>query len=144
MCIAVWSTALFASQPAWAGEAIRYEAPPTWVKVASAGIVLSDTASLLPFLQLEHRIDGATVTSFVDRALRLQTPAAVSQAGTIQLRWQPSQGDLIVHRVEILRDGTSIDILDKGAGFTTLRREAQLEARALDGVLTATMQAEGL
>lgn len=142
--LSLWSPMLLVGTAATAGERIRFEAPPAWVEVAGDSRVLADTTTLLPYLEVDHRIEGATVTSYVDRALRLQTPAAVSQAGTIQLRWQPSQGDLIVHRVVILRGGTSIDLLAKGTGFTTLRREAQLESRAMDGILTATMQAEGL
>lgn len=48
-----------------------------------------------------------------------------------------------MHKVEIHRDGKVIDIL-AGQQFSTLRREQNLEAATLDGVLTANIQPEGL
>src|SRR5690606_42156041 len=52
--------------------------------------------------------------------------------------------DLTVHQVEIYRDGEVIDLLASGSEFDVIRREQGLEARLLDGELTATLAIPGL
>ena len=56
--------------------------------------------------------------------------------GNISIKWNPGEGEPIVHEIEIYRDGQTIDAL-KDAKFEILRREDQLEAAKLDGALTA-------
>src|SRR5688500_19727292 len=65
-------------------------------------------------------------------------------AGTIQATWLPDKGDLLVHRVAIVRGEQTIDVLGQGAKFDVLRREQELELRMLDGALTATLPVPGL
>ncbi|HEY1604668.1 MAG TPA: DUF3857 domain-containing protein [Allosphingosinicella sp.] len=83
----------------------------------------------------EYHIESATL---------VQTPEGLTALGNIVLPWQPARADLIVNRVRILRHGQEIDLLKNGQPFTVLRRESDLEAATLDGVLTAAMQPEGL
>ena len=64
--------------------------------------------------------------------------------GNISLPWQPDVSDLLIHKVHIIRGGKIIDLLANGQKFTVLRRENNLELAILDGVLTATLQPEGL
>ena len=80
----------------------------------------------------------------VDTATRVASPQVLTQLGTITLPWMPDKGDLIIHRVEIIRGGEHIDLLKGGDPFTVLRREQQLERLQLDGMLTATMPVGGL
>lgn len=81
---------------------------------------------------------------FTDLALALETPEMLSQLGTVSANWLPDKGDLIVHRIELVRDGETLDVLGDGARFEVLRRERQLEQRILDGGLTATLAVPGL
>ena len=53
----------------------------------------------------------------------IQNAQGMQALGTVTLPWQPSRSDLIVHRVQIIRNGAVIDLLRNGQRFTVLRRE---------------------
>ena len=72
-----------------------------------------------------------------------RTPRACRALGSIELPWQPDQGELIVHKVQIVRGGTVIDLLANGQ-IHGPAGENNLESAVLDGMLTAVMQPEGL
>lgn len=136
----VLAWALATTAPAWAGETVLRGPAPTWVSVAT----LPDDKGVEQLLfETQHRLEGGTVTTYVDSAVRISTPDAAVQQGTIALGWLPDKGDLTVNRVEILRAGKSIDVLAT-SNFSVLRREQGLEERSLDGALTATLPVSGL
>jgi len=131
---------------AQAAEVPLYKPAPAWVKPAppidAAG--LTDNAPILVLFDTQHRLEKGEVWSYQDMATRLASPEVVAQAGTVSIPWNPAKGDLVVHRVAILRGGTVIDALAGDKRFTVLRREQQLEQRSMDGTLTATLPVEGL
>ncbi len=65
------------------------------------------------------------------------------QVGNIAIAWNPAAGAPIVHGISVLRDGQLVDVL-KSASFEILRREDQLEAAMLDGMLTAVLRVPDL
>jgi transglutaminase-like putative cysteine protease/tetratricopeptide (TPR) repeat protein len=128
----------FLSVPAWAGDQVLYAPAPTWVVPADFAAVADGKDELL-LIDRQRMLDGGTVTSYEDVALRLTTPDAVSKLNTMTLQWYPDKGDLTVHRLEIVRDGQTIDVLKGGAKFSVLRRETGLERREVNGRLTAVL-----
>lgn len=130
---------------AHAGDKPLVQPAPDWVKPAPAPDThgLTDESPLMLVADVQARLGDGGSWTYVERATRLPTIQAVSQAGTIKIDWQPAHGDLIVHGVDILRAGQRIDAL-KGHSFTVLQREAGLEKMMLDGQLTATLAVEGL
>lgn len=137
---------LLASAPAWAGDKPLYQPAPDWVKPAppiDTGKLDGESPVVMLFDQQQRLHDGQS-WAYTDSATRIASAQTLNQAGTVQLPWQPDGGDLIIHRVEILRGNERIDALAKGERFTVLRREEQLEQLQLTGVLTATMTVEGL
>lgn len=136
------ATALVA--PAWAGEEILYQPEPEWVEVAELPPAGSHQGKPMRLVESQVLLDGGTVWEFRDIALAFETPEMLSQLGTVSANWLPDKGDLIVHRIELVRDGETLDVLADGAGFEVLRRERQLEQRILDGGLTATLAVPGL
>ena len=92
----------------------------------------------------QARLDGALATTYVDTATRAATPAMLAQMGNLSIPWMPDRGDLTIHRLEIVRDGKTIDLIAAGQKFTVLRREQQMEQNVLTGALTATLSVEGL
>lgn len=75
--------------------------------------------------------------------MHLRTPQGLA-AGNVSLIWRPETDTLIVHHVLIRRGNESIDTLAAGNKFTVARREQSLEAAVLNGILTASMQPDGL
>jgi transglutaminase-like putative cysteine protease len=63
--------------------------------------------------------------------------------GNITIAWNPKSGAPTVHEIRVFRDGQVIDVLN-GSSFEILRREDQLEAARLDGVLTAVLRVPDL
>ncbi len=128
---------------AMAGEQPLYQPAPEWItpaKLANA----SGTAAGLAILDMQQRIDGATVWNYADTAMKLNTPEELAQYSNVTVSWAPDKGDLIIHQLVIVRDGAEIDALAGGQKFTVLRREQSLEQRELTGILSATLPVEGL
>jgi hypothetical protein len=59
--------------------------------------------------------------------------------GNLSIAWNPAAGTPVAHVIRIHRDGEVIDVLQQ-ASFDILRREDQLEAASLDGILTAVLR----
>ena len=132
--------------PALAGTVPLRQPQPPWIAAAPALETLArdnpDTGLLL--FDQQQRLENGEVWSYIDSANRITSEQTLQQAGTVKLQWQPDNGDLIVHRIAILRDGKRIDLLADAEPFTVLRRERGLEQLSIDGVLTATMPVKGL
>ena len=130
--------------PAEATETPRYEPAPSWVVPAPAIKEGSSGLPLLAVLDEQTRIADGTVWSYRELGSRAVSAEALARMGTVTLNWQPFHGDLIVHRVDIIRDGQRIDVLRAGQRFSVIRREQGLEKLEMNGILTATLQVEGL
>lgn len=131
---------------ALAGAVPRYEPTPAWIKPAPAidSVKAAATPGALLVVDQQQRLQAGEVWSYVDTATRILSEQALAQGGTITLTWQPDLGDLIVHRIVIIRGDRQIDIVAGAQPLTVLRRELGLETLALDGILTATMPVPGL
>lgn len=135
-----------AATGAQAGDKPIYAAAPAWVKPAPAIDTsrLGDDAPVVLLLDTQQRLENGQSWNYVDSATRAASTQVLGAIGTIQIPWQPAHGDLIIHRVEIIRGTEHIDLLKGGAPFQILRREPGMEQRALDGMLTATLPVAGL
>jgi tetratricopeptide (TPR) repeat protein len=135
-------SALAWTGPALAGDEPLYRAAPAWVEVAQLPADVSGPPLVL--FDNQQRIEQGRLSEYFDRAVRIDNPQMLQGAGTVQARWLPDKGDLIVHRVQILRGGETIDVLAQGTRFDVLRRELDLENRMIDGSYTATLPIPGL
>jgi transglutaminase-like putative cysteine protease/tetratricopeptide (TPR) repeat protein len=144
--IALLCGAAFVLAPgtALAADKVLTGAAPGWVSPASLdGIdVKRGPAELIADYQ--HRLEDGVVHSYYDTAVRIDNSQALMEHNTVSIGWLPDKGDLTVHRLEIYRDGKTIDVLADGAEFDVIRREQGLESRLLDGELTATLSIPGL
>lgn len=131
---------------AHAGDKPLYQPAPAWVLPAPAvdTAKLDDAAPILQIFDQQQRLDDGQVAIYFESAIRIASPQMLTQSGTLPLQWDPAKGDLIVHKLQILRKGERVDLLAKGTRFTVLQREQKLEQFALDGTLTATVALEGL
>ncbi|QIG79243.1 DUF3857 domain-containing protein [Stakelama tenebrarum] len=127
-----------------ADDTPKYAPAPDWVDTASVPEDAATASSPYVILDQQQRIDGDRLWSYADTALRITSTQMATEFGTINLTWQPEKGDIIIHRVAILRDGETIDVLAGEAEFSVLQREQQLEQAFITGTLTATLAVEGL
>ena len=138
----------FLAAPALAGEEILFGPPGDWVNEVSMkhdrSISNKDAAAVLLGMDQQLRFDQDQAEFFGATKILIQTPQGLSAMGTISIPWSPDTTTLVVHRLHILRGKEVIDILGNGQTFTILRREANLESAALDGILTAAIQPEDM
>jgi tetratricopeptide (TPR) repeat protein len=121
---------------------------PSWVRSialpeASEGLSDRPIQPLLLAVQGRYSRDGR-YEYHIRTANLAQTPEGLAALGNLVIPWQPAVAELIVNKVRIVRAGKEIDLLAAGQRFTVLRRENNLEGAALDGILTAALQPEGL
>ncbi len=135
-------SALAWGSAALAGDKVLYEPAPDWV--VRAQLPADRSGPPIVLYDDQRRLEEGRLTSYVDRAIRIDNPQMLNAAGTVQAGWLPDKGDLVVHDISIRRGDETIDVLAQGATFDVLRRERMLEQRMIDGVLTATLAVPGL
>jgi tetratricopeptide (TPR) repeat protein len=143
----IFSVLLGIAAPAAAEPAPIIAPAPAWVQpmeLPKPNPALKDRPlqPLLLATQSHYAKDGSS-EYYIEVATLIQTPQGLAGMGNLTIPWQPERMDLIVHKVQIVRDGKAIDAL-AGRTFTVLRRENNLESATLDGILTAVLQPEGL
>ncbi len=138
--------ALCGAWPALAEDTVLTGPAPTWAKPAPPLDIkaLPQRSNVVPRFDEQVRVEGNTVTAFFDTATLVSSPEQLAKLGTFSIGWQPAHGAVTVHNLEIMRGDKVIDVLQGGAGFTVLRREAGLEQQIVDGQLTAVKHIEGL
>jgi tetratricopeptide (TPR) repeat protein len=140
---------LLISPVALAIDKIIYGPPAAWVKATEAPTSAPNSVAGAPIAVLlydqQYRFEADRSETYVKSVVALQTPQGLAQFGTISQVWKADTDDLIVHELRILRGDKVIDVLkDNGQTFLVLRREQGLEYSILNGLLTATLQIEGL
>ena len=124
---------------------VRYAPAPTWVippPAASEGPQLPGAPVRLAYMDQQVRISVKGQENYQAYRIKVLAPEALA-AGNITVAWSPTSEELTVHRLTIIRDGKTIDVL-AAQKFAVLQRENNLEQAMLDGNLTATLQAAGL
>ena len=117
---------------------------PAWVVPSELLPVPEDAGGLL-FVRRQDilaHLDAQGQAQHLGYRTRILHPNAL-QLGNISISWNPVSGPPVVHQVNVHRDGETIDVL-KDASFEILRREDQLEAAMLDGILTAVLRVPDL
>jgi len=137
--------AAFAALPAVAGDTVSRGPLPAWVRTTAAVDEAAPSAAGLRALLFDHQIhaDGDEESAYVRYRVGAQSPQALAYIGAVTLVWSPDSQDVVIHHVNIIRDGQTIDVLADQT-FETLRREENLERAMLDGQLTAVLQPAGL
>lgn len=137
----LFAALLLAAGPAYANNDQVQRAPtPEWVMPSELMPVPPDASGLV-FVRrndmLVH-LDEQGQASYIGYRIKILHPNALP-AGNLSISWDPSAGSATVHGVRVYRDGASIDVLDS-TQFEILRREDQLEASSINGILTAVLR----
>lgn len=127
-----------------AGDEPLYEPAPEWVDEVQLDTIERDPANIVGVRDVQIRIEKGRHWEYNDTVVRLAGVSQLAEAGTLNASWLPDKGDLIVHRIDIIRDGEVIDLVAAGERMEVLRREERLEEQIVDGALTATLSVPGL
>lgn len=134
-----------AAAPAGADSSqVRRGPVPDWVTPSELMAVPSEPGGLV-FVRRQDtlvHLDEKGLQTYVGYRIKILHSSAL-ELGNLSVAWNPAAGAPTVHTIRIHRDGEAIDVLD-GASFEILRRENQLEAATLDGILTAILRVEDL
>ena len=117
---------------------------PSWV-VPSGLLPIPERASGLLFVRRSDtliHLDMKGHEQYTGYQFKILHSNAL-QLGNLSISWNPASGVPTVHVIKLHRDGKTIDVLDK-ASFEILRREDQLEAAMLNGILTAVLRVTDL
>ncbi len=132
--------------PALAADKLVMAPPAAWVKpLEVTAPPIGDSGPAIRILLQDRQLNFSPEgdSEFVDQVVQVRTPQGLAALGSVTLAWNPDTDTITVHRVWIIRAGQTIDVLARQT-FTVIRREANLERAMVDGVLTATLQTEGL
>ncbi|MCC2980674.1 DUF3857 domain-containing transglutaminase family protein [Sphingomonas sp. IC4-52] len=124
---------------------VRYAPAPEWVIAppAASDAPLPPGAPLrVVYSDSQVRVNSGVQEEYQSWKLKILSPEGLG-AGNIAVAWSPANEEMIVHRLTIIRDGKSTDVL-AGQKFAVIQRENDLEQSMLHGDLTATLQAAGL
>lgn len=137
--------ALCFMSPAFAQkEQIKRGPEPDWVRQSDSVAVPNDPKGAF-FVRRQDvlvHLDDKGQQQYLGYRIKLLHPTAL-QLGNLSIAWNPQAGAPVVHTIKVHRDGQVIDALKTGT-FEILRREDQLEAASLDGVLTAILRVADL
>ncbi|HYG47755.1 MAG TPA: DUF3857 domain-containing protein [Allosphingosinicella sp.] len=126
------------------GDEVQRAPVPAWVVPSEPMPVPADASGLL-FVRRHDaliHLDREGEAHHLGYRIRILHPNAL-QLGNLSIVWNPSAGAPTVHAIRVHRDGKATDLLE-GAAFEILRREDQLEASTLTGVLTAVLRVPDL
>lgn len=127
------------SANAQGNEVLRGPAP-AWVTPAELMPVPPNPGGLV-FVrrqQIVAHFDDKGQAQYTGYRMRILHPNAL-QLGNLTIAWNPASGAPVVHVIKVHRGDETIDVLTN-ASFEILRREGQLEAARLDGILTAVLR----
>jgi tetratricopeptide (TPR) repeat protein len=132
---------MIVASPVYAqSEQVRRGPAPAWA-TPSALLPVPEAVSGPVFVRrndAEVHLSGEGQAQYLGYRVKIMQTSAL-QLGNISIAWNPAAGAPIVHEIKLFRDGQMIDVL-KGSSFEVLRREDQLEAARLDGILTAILR----
>ena len=140
------AAALAFAMPASAADEIAFGPRPDWATPSTLPTVAEDSSGVAAVTLLDERHARAEPGKIMAHSLiavKFLTPDGL-QGGTVAVQWRPDKDRVDVHRLVILRDGKTIDVIGAGQKFTVLQREQNLELATFDGRLTAVIQPEGL
>lgn len=132
--------------PAHAAEEVLFGEPAEWVvdfERAEAVEVDGNPPAHVRLSDFQTRLEAGRTTHYIAMEIEIRSPEGLS-AGDVSLSWRPEFDELTVHHVQIQRADKVIDVLAEGQTFTVLRREQDLDAATLTGILTANLFPSGL
>lgn len=125
-----------------AAERWRIAPPATWVTPAERPEApAKDDAAGVRYLLVDHQaqVAPAGISHYWRYARKVVSSSGLADAAEIRLAWEPSYQELVVHHVELIRDGRVIGTFGR-EDVRVLQQESELDQRLYNGALTAVIQ----
>jgi hypothetical protein len=141
-----WALVMLAVLTPLTGRAAEYTIGPTpaWVLPATPGTVSAAAASQDSFGEVYLLADTQVLASdqqhvtYRRLVVNAVNASGVNSVANIQIRFDPSYQSLVLHSINIVRNGHVIPKL-AAARIQVLQREAELEAQIYDGTKTVNV-----
>ncbi|HZT59715.1 MAG TPA: DUF3857 domain-containing transglutaminase family protein [Pyrinomonadaceae bacterium] len=132
-----------ASSVAQAKPSFKVQPPPAWVQPVAApqpdgGGQAKDAESGVRFLldDRQTRVSGKGVEGYYHFVELVSTAAAVEKVSQLQLDFEPSFQSLVIHHIQIVRAGQTINVL-RPSEIRIIEQEGELDQRLFNGTLSA-------
>jgi transglutaminase-like putative cysteine protease len=144
-CALVWAALLLlaVSCVAQAKPSFTVQPPPAWVQPVTApssdaGTSARDAESGVRFLldDRQTRVSSKGVEGYFHFVEVVSTAAAVEKVSQLQLDFEPSYQSLVIHHIEIIRAGQTINVLHPSE-IRIIEQEGELDQRLFNGTLSA-------
>jgi hypothetical protein len=130
---------LLAPLPLAAKSAFGVKATPAWVRrvevAAEAGAQGAGGAAFLLY-DSQYRVTAGRTERYYRRVRRVASAAELESAANIELGFEPSYQELVIHHIRVVRDGRAIDAL-RPREIRVVQKEEELSSRLYNGELTA-------
>jgi hypothetical protein len=135
-----------ALKPQAADVSPQFGPPPAWArpeKVPPANPKHKDDPFEFLLSNSQERVSKTGLENYVEYVVQPLNQLGLQAVGNVVIPWNIQRTDLTLNRVNIERDGKTIDALNP-ADVSVIRRETQLEASTLTGIRTVVMPVRGL
>ena len=97
--------------------------PGGWVQQTAIPHASGSGTAPVQILLMDRQVkfEGRSEEIYLENALRVQTPQGLNGVGTVSFAWNPDTDTVTVHRLRILRNDKTIDVLAGGQKFTIWR-----------------------
>jgi lipoprotein NlpI/transglutaminase-like putative cysteine protease len=120
-------------------------AAPTWVVAVKPGELAGLPPAPLQLLVIDRqtRLERGNLVRYQHVLRQINETAGLQKGAQIELEFDPSFQQLVLHQLDIWRDGKRINKLDRKR-IKLLHREPQLERQLIDGRMTASVVLDDL
>lgn len=124
-------TIAFAQEPS-------VSAIPNWVSEVSyqESIKNEEAESGYYYLLYDQQYDISKETKYAQSVVKILTSEGITQMSNLTFEFDPTYEKLIIHKIDVIRDGERIPKLDLRR-IETIQRESNLERNLYDGRLTS-------
>lgn len=116
---------------------------PSWVTplAEKAGAKVDPSPMHYRYLDEQTLVEEHSVSRFNRRVRVVNEAAGLTQAAQIEIEFDPSYQSLVLHHVDVIRNGKSTSRLNRNK-VQMLQRETRLEQQMYDGRVTASLVLE--
>jgi len=118
---------------------------PAWVQPGTAGPVpaeLPRAPMVFVLVERQTRLEPQGAHRYFHAVRHVHEAAGLQQAAQMEVEFDPAYQRLVVHQIDVVRDGQRIAKLPglvAGKGIKLLHRETNLERQMVDGRMTASI-----